>query len=107
MPLVFATYRVDPLTARASGALRCPPEAICVGAPQPVVVVWLQVLVAIAVSELVLPEFATNTFPAAASNTTASGAAPVVTELALAKSEGSLVLPSLSTLTALFDLSAM
>ena len=55
----------------------------------------------------VLPEFATNTFPADASSATASGPVPVVTEPAVTKSDGLLVLPSLSTLTVLLDLLAM
>src|ERR1700734_4091119 len=107
-PLAFPTYRVDPLTASAVGELRSPPVAICVGELQPDVVDWLQVLVEITVSEL-LESLATNTFPAVASRTTASGPEPdpVDTEAAATKSDGLLVLPSPSTLTLLLDLSAM
>ena len=69
---------------------------------------WLQVLVEMTVSEL-LESLATNTFPAATSSATASGPEPdpVDTEAAATKSDGLLVLPSLSTLTLLLDLSAM
>ena len=63
-------------------------------------------LVETAVSELL--EFATKTFPAVASSATASGPEPepVDTEPAVAKFEGLLVLPSLSTLSVLLDLLA-
>ena len=49
--------------------------------------------------------FATNTFPAT-SSATASGPEPAGTELAGPKSDGSLVVPSLSTLTVLLFLLA-
>ncbi len=88
---------MDPETASAAGALRCPPEGTWVGAPQPLVVDWLQVLVENTVS--VLPEFATNTFPADESSAMASGPDPVETEPIVAKSDLLLLLPSLSTLT--------
>ena len=104
--MLFPTYRVDPLTTSESGALRFPPERIDVGELQPLVVVWLHVVVENSVNVL-LPELATNTSPADESSATASGPEPVGTEKALAKFEGSLVLPSLSTLTVLLDLFAM
>jgi hypothetical protein len=63
------------------------------------VVDWLQLVVGMTVS--VPPELATMTSFAAASRATASGPVPVVTEPAVPKFVGLLVLPSLSTLTVL------
>ena len=101
VPLLFPTYSVDPFAASAAGALRCPPEATCVGWPQPLVVDWLQVLVENTVSVLP-PAFATKTFPTDESSAMASGADPVDTVLAVT-ALNALVPPSLSTLTVLLD----
>jgi hypothetical protein len=102
--LALPTYRVEPLTASALGLERWPPDAIWVGEAQPLVVVWLHEAVETTVSELdVAFEFATKTLPTAGARATASGAVPVVTELAAAKLDGLLVVPSLSTLSVLLD----
>ena len=77
---------------------------ICVGALQPLVVVWLQLAAGITVREP--PALATKTFPSGASRATASGCVPVCTEPAFTNDAGLFAFPSLITLTVLLPLLA-